>query len=98
MKLYKAQPDYTTRISITRSGEKTVNFSLVDTNCGHAIAHIKNVLSVLTVNILNDTEKLQITARDYFGKKAMTSRTISCRGVSIKEVESLIFKSLEDGL
>lgn len=98
MKLYKAQPDYTTRISITRSGEKTVNFSLVDTNCLEAIAHIKNVLSVVTINILNDTEKLQITARDYIGKKAGTSKTISCRGVSIKEVESLILKSLEDGM
>jgi hypothetical protein len=98
MKLYKAQPDNTTRISITRSGEKTVNFSLVETNCGHAIAHIKNVLSELTVNILNNSEKLQITARDYIGKKPMTSRTISCRGVSIKEVESLILKSLEDGM
>lgn len=94
MKLFRVEKSERTRITLTRAGEKTINITLEDTNCGHALAHVKDLLSNVTINVFTEGSKLQITARDYFGSKPLTSKTISCRGVSVAEAESLILKSL----
>ena len=95
MKLYTEKPQEVTRLTITRKGEKTKTIALVDTDCHHSIEFVKALLSPITVNILNNSEKLQITARGYKDTKAFASKTISCRGISIDEVEQLILNNIK---
>jgi hypothetical protein len=97
MKIYKAIPSNVTRLTISRAGEKTIHITLEETTHKDAIDHVKSLLNNVTINILNQSAKLQIVARDYLGGKSLKSKTMSCRGISVKEIEKLIIKSLENG-
>jgi hypothetical protein len=96
MKLYKTpEPPYLMRVNIKKQGEKTQFITLCETTQSDVYDFIMNLIETQKISPFVKGKVTNVEIREAQGSKNGRSVSLSFKGLSPKEVYSLILKSIK---
>jgi len=92
MKIYKHEPKELVRVCISKRGSESIYLTFSDTNIEECYSNIAQLLSEIKVSALQEKYVTRIDLRKAVGGSNGKSISLSLKGLTPNEIESLLIQ------